>query len=56
MTNMSKTTRSSDAEGDDEAGEFDADEYDGEDWVVTPEELKNGDFHTLDDADDRLSE
>ena len=53
---MSKTTRSSDIGGDDETGEFDPSEYDGEDWVVSPEELKNGDFHTLDDADDRLSE
>jgi hypothetical protein len=53
---MSKTTRSSDAGADDETEEFDPEEYDGDDWVVTPEELKGGDFHTLDDADDRLSE
>ena len=52
---MSDTTQPSDVEGDDKAGEFDADEYDGEDWIVTPEELKSGNFHTLDDADDRLS-
>ena len=24
---------------------------DRRDWIVTPEELKNGDFHTLDDVD-----
>lgn len=56
MIDVSKTTRSSDTRGDDETGEFDASEYDGEDWVVSPEELKNGDFHTLDDADGRLLE
>ena len=52
---MSKTTRSSDADGS-EPEEFDPSEYDRGDWVVTPEELKNGDFHTLDDAENQLSE
>jgi len=51
---MSKSTSSSAA--DDETGEFDESEYNPEDWVVSPDELENGDFHTLADAADHLSE
>lgn len=26
----------------------------GEEYIVTPKDLKNGDFHTLEDVEDRL--
>lgn len=56
MSHAELDGNSPDCGGDDDAEEFNSENYDGEEWVVSPEELRAGDFSTLEDAEDAISE